>query len=684
MRLSADRGRAIAATFDSVGRAGLFSEAFQKQIERSLRGSEAILVTVSALEQSFANLEGLLRINKAFEEIPPTIADLLTKLTERGASPDAGWNAVKKAVLAGQIHARIEDNPMLQEMDADRLRTYHERINALEAQKRALVVDTVHHAWISKQRSRLLATTGSRLNGAGANMKRRLTLRGQRAMRLRQVIAAGAEQEGGDPLFDVRPVWMASPETVAQIFPRKAIFDVIVFDEASQCRLEEALSLLTRARRVVIAGDPKQLPPTRFFESAVVQSGEAELDGTDQGLFEEQQSDSEDLLSAALNLEIEQCYLDVHYRSQNADLIAFSNLSFYDSRLQAIPGHPRNRAKVPPLKLVRVDGVYEKRMNVGEAKAVAKIVADLLSRPSPPSIGIACFNLVQRDAIVDALDQAAAAAPELSARLAAARTRKGVASFEGLFVKNLENVQGDERDHMIISTTYGPDPNGRFHRRFGPLALAGGGRRLNVLVTRARQEVHLVTSIPREVYANLPPVGPGATPNGAWLLFSYLRYAEHLERVYKEEGERLAKAKVAATGTVVLRPTTVPSKIAEALAKRLADSDGVSSDVHWGNDGFCVDVALHHPTIPEDVTVGVLCDNSRFDKAEDPVEWELFRTRILAHQGWSFVRIWTPQLVREPARWIEQIKRAAAVAVGEKEEEEPAPVRSAAADPMLN
>jgi superfamily I DNA and/or RNA helicase len=131
-------------------------------------------------------------------------------------------------------------------------------------------------------------------------------------MRLRQVIAVGQEVEGGDPLFDLRPVWMASPETVAQVFPRRALFDVVVFDEASQCRLEEALPVLLRARRVVIAGDPKQLPPSRFFESAIAVSDEEEIE-SDQQLFEMQQGEIEDLLGAALNVEIEECYLDVHY-----------------------------------------------------------------------------------------------------------------------------------------------------------------------------------------------------------------------------------------------------------------------------------------------------------------------------------------------------------------------------------
>src|SRR5690606_30735878 len=149
----------------------------------------------------------------------------------------------------------------------------------------------------------LLASTGSRLNSQGAEVKRRLAIRGRHAMRLRQVLALGRGAEGGDPLLDLRPVWMASPETVAQIFPRERIFDVVVFDEASQCRLEEALPVLTRAGRVVVAGDPKQLPPTRFFESAIATSDPDEIE-SDQDLFEAQQSEVEDLLAAALGLDV--------------------------------------------------------------------------------------------------------------------------------------------------------------------------------------------------------------------------------------------------------------------------------------------------------------------------------------------------------------------------------------------
>ncbi|WP_426756573.1 AAA domain-containing protein [Myxococcus sp. Y35] len=679
LRQSAARGDAIARLEARLAEAGLFSTVWLDARSRGLRSGERLASATAALLSRLSTVEGLLRMRTVLAGLPPALESAVERLAHQGAEADEGWRAVLKATLAAETSARLREDPALQHIDAERVRAAHSHYRMLEEKKRGLVRDALIHRWTQRQRERLLAGTGGRLNSQGAELRRRLMLRGERAMRVRQVIATGQGIEGGDPLFDVRPVWMASPQTVAQIFPRRPIFDVVIFDESSQCRLEEALPVLTRAHRVVIAGDPKQLPPTRFFESAVVQNAEQEAE-SEQGLFEEQQSEVEDLLSAALNLDIDQCYLDVHYRSQNADLIAFSNDHFYDKRLQAIPAHPSHRAPHAPLRLLPVGGIYDKRANVIEARAVGALVKELLARPEPPSIGIACFNLTQRDAINDVLDEMAASDSAFAARLAEARVRRGSGSFEGLFVKNLENVQGDERDHLIISTTYGPDRQGRFYRRFGPLGSAGGGRRLNVLVTRAREQIHLVTSIPREAYQSLPPVEAGRQPNGGWLLFAYLRFAEALEQAYAQQAQRDSEPTAPETlrpeqqAEVYPRPTEAGSTFAQALARHLAAQHRVSSEVHWGNDGFCVDIALRHPTRPGDVTVGVLCDGTRYPKATDRVEWDLFRTGVLEGQGWQLVRLWTPHFFRDPEGATTQVLQAS----GEKLMREPSATPQAA------
>jgi hypothetical protein len=660
LRLSTPRADAIVRMEEALVASRLFDSKWLKEFASALRNGKFARETTVALAERLDQLEGVLRVRAGRAAVPATMAKAVDQMLSQNTNGLGAMNALQQKVLTAEITRRLRENPTLQSIDAHRVEVAFDRCRQLDAEKKNLVRDSIANLWVGKQKQRLLNSTGSRLNSVGADLRRRLTSRGERAMRLRQVIAIGDSISGGDPLFDLCPVWMASPETVAQIFPRKAMFDVIIFDEASQCRLEEALPVLTRGKRVVIAGDPNQLPPTRFFESGLVQSQQEDPE-TDQELFETQQGEVEDLLAAALNLAIQQCYLDVHYRSRNADLIEFSNRNFYASRLQAIPAHPSNRSKFSPLTLYRVDGTYSKRQNEAEADRVVAIVSDLLKRAEPPSIGVACLNLPQRDLITEKLDDLAAEDREFAKRLAAARLRKGAGSFEGLFVKNLENVQGDERDHIIISTTYGPDDQGKFYRRFGPLGMAGGGRRLNVLVTRARCEVHLVTSIPAEAYRSLPPIPEGQTATGAWLLFAYLKYSEELLGLYSTADQSSADGANVQRSTLNVQhpgetppvvnvlPSKTPSLFAEKFAGVLAKQNKIGSDVHWGNEGFCVDLALHDPVRPGEITIGILCDGCRYQAADDAVEWDIFKTGILAGQGWKLQRVWTPHYFRDPA-----------------------------------
>ncbi len=633
----------------------LFDHKWLQEFGASVRGGAEALPTMQALAGKLDTLEGVLRVRDGMALLPGPLTEAAATLLDVGANADAGYSAIRRAVLSGEITRRLRSEPNLQAVDGHRLKNTFDRYLELSARKKQLVREVIISKWIGRQKERLIIQAGTRLNAIGADLRRRLTGRGDKAMRLRQVIAHGAGVEGGDPFFELRPVWMASPETVAQLFPREAIFDLIVFDEASQCRLEEALPVLTRAKRVVIAGDPKQLPPTRFFETSVATSDDEDVD-SDQELFEAHQGEIEDVLGAALGLDIHQAYLDVHYRSRHADLIGFSNEQFYGSRLQAIPEHPHKRSRNAPISLVRVEGIYDKRKNVAEADAVVKVVKDLLKRPQPPSIGIACFNLPQRELIVEKLEEAAEADANFAAALAEARLRRGADTSEALFVKNLENVQGDERDHLIISTTYGPDKSGKFRRNFGPVGKPGGGRRLNVLVTRAREQLHIVTSIPRSEYATLPPVPQGQSPSGTWLLFAYLNHCERMQEDYETAWRILKNARAAEQESVNPRPSKTPSQFAKALAGRLVTLHNVGSDVHWGNDGFCVDLAVHHPERAEDVSIGILCDTTRYG-TDDPVEWEVFRTHMLQQQGWKIHRVWTPHFFRDPNGCLAGIMR---------------------------
>ena len=646
LNASAARARDLLGLMQEIERSDLFNRDWSRGFDLHVRGNAKAGPTVDRLNEKLATLEDVVRCQSALKAIPEELRPAAQDLIDKGQIGRAGYDAMRRELLGGEITARIKQSPALQQVDQERIEVLLERYRKLTDKKEKTARDFILYHWFAIHRDRLIDTKRKQMNNLGAGMKRRLLTRGKNSMKLRQTIQYGRDQEGGDPLFDLCPVWMASPATVALIFPREPIFDVIIFDEASQCRLEEALPVLTRGKRIVIAGDPKQLPPTRFFESAIAETEVAEVE-SDQDLFEQQQADTEDLLAAALNLQINQSYLDVHYRSHHESLIGFSNEHFYRSRLQPIPAHPSTRSHKPAIELIRVDGTYKKRGNPDEADRVVEIVRELLAARKPPSIGIACFNLVQRDLILDRLEDAADEDKDFGTAYETARNRQGEGSFEGIFVKNLENVQGDERDHMIISTTFGPDPQGTFRRNFGPVGRQGGGRRLNVLVTRARKKIHVLTSIPRTEYRVLPELEDKQSPSGRWLLYAYLNYAEHLAATRLAEMRQEAAEASSQSGTVHELPSEHPSSLSRWIADTIADRDRQSSDVHWGNDGFCVDVALHHPARPDQRTMGVLCDLHRFSDAPDLVDWELFRTNLLAAKGWRFHRVFSPALFRD-------------------------------------
>jgi hypothetical protein len=663
------RARALETLREKMLASGMINEGYVQTVMKIAAEGKDVRDGMEQLEEELDTLDDVLRIRETVKASTAGLADSLERLAMAGVNAENGLRMLRTQSLTGEISRRLSADATIRQIDPKRIAQLFERFADLTATRQKLCQERSRGCWVEAQRKRLLVSTGSKLNSLGATIKTRLVVRGSNALRLRQVIAHGAKTEGGDPLFDLRPVWMASPETVAQIFPRQPVFDVLIFDEASQLKLEDAIPVLTRAARIVIAGDPKQLPPTRFFESAAAVNDDEPVEN-DQDLFESQQSRAEDLLSAALSMNVDQAYLDVHYRSKNSDLIEFSNDNFYGGRLQAIPGHPSHRVRVPPLILYETKGVYTKSANLAEADQVVAIVRDLLKRATPPSIGIGCFNIVQRDLISERLDEVAEADTEFAEKLGVARSLRRGGSFEGLFVKNLENVQGDERDHIIISTTYGPDETGKFYRRFGPLVQPGGGRRLNVLVTRARHEIHLVTSIPRSEFTALPPIPANSQPGGGWLLFAYLKFALELQQKYGGARAALGDIDAARNNPDLDVPpqlehqaTKAPSQVAESLARILMSRGSPGGMVYWGNDGFAVDHAMAHGNGVErakgQVSIGVQCDFSRFPLVQDRVEWDIFRSRILSATGWNVQRVWTPLLFRDLEGQVQMLLKRA-------------------------
>jgi hypothetical protein len=299
-------------------------------------------------------------------------------------------------------------------------------------------------------------------------------------------------------LFQLMPCWMASPESVSAIFPMANIFDLVIFDEASQCFSERGIPAMYRGKQVVVAGDDKQLQPSELYQ-----------------VRWDEEKESPDLEVDSL-LELSERYLPTvhlqgHYRSQSLELIDFSNIHFYEGRLQLLPDREVMNRHEPAIEYNNVGGIWENQTNEIEARAVAKKVFEILDVNPSKEIGVVTFNAPQQMLVLDCVEEEAVAA--------------GKVIPKSLFVKNIENVQGDEKDFIIFSIGYAPDKQGKMVMQFGSLNAAGGENRLNVAVTRAREKIILITSInPEQLKTD------EIKNDGPKLLRKYLAYAQQVSR----------------------------------------------------------------------------------------------------------------------------------------------------------
>ena len=305
-------------------------------------------------------------------------------------------------------------------------------------------------------------------------------------------------------VFDLIPCWMASPEASSAIFPMDVAFDLVIFDEASQCFAERGLPAMFRGRQVVVTGDDKQLKPNDLYRIRWEDENEEDL--------------PELVIDSLLNLakqHLMQVRLRGHYRSKSVDLINFSNHYFYDEKLRVLPDYHDVNAKVPAIDYIKVDGMWEKNTNPLEAEVIVDLVMEYIKKAPEKEIGIITFNAQQQNLVLDLIEEKAAA--------------KSILIPQSLIVKNIENVQGDEKDVIIFSIGYAPDKSGKMQMQFGSLNQEGGENRLNVAVTRSREKVIIVSSI-HPVQLKVEK----SKNDGPKLLKSYLEYALKIS-----QGERV-------------------------------------------------------------------------------------------------------------------------------------------------
>ena len=430
----------------------------------------------------------------------------------------------------------------------------------------------------------------------------------------------------------LKPCLLMSPISVSTYLkPELFHFDLVVFDEASQLPTAEAVPAILRASQVVVAGDPMQLPPTSFFQ-ATLSPDEDEEDDDDAKTGE---VPLESLLddSVAIVPVFQESHLRWHYRSRDERLIKFSNHFFYDNRLITFPAADPG-APGQGVRFVHVaEGVYDRgrsRMNRPEARIVAKLAMEHFDGHPERSLGIVALNLSQKDAIEDAIADALLARPDLGQFFDVGRQ-------ESVFIKSLENVQGDERDTMIISVGYGRDHAGGLSMNFGPINSEGGWRRLNVLVTRAKWECILVSSL------RAPDLG-GVNPNnrGAVALRGFLEFAER-------GGELPSEA------TVISDAET--NEFEEAVQAALV-ARGLVVDMQVGASRYRIDLAVRDPRDPRRYVLGIECDGVTYHSSRTARHRDILRQLVLHRMGWRIHRVWSTEWFHDPEQAIAGILRS--------------------------
>jgi superfamily I DNA and/or RNA helicase len=411
--------------------------------------------------------------------------------------------------------------------------------------------------------------------------------------------------EFSEEIFKLVPCWLASPESVSAIFPMTELFDLVIFDEASQCYAERGIPALYRGKQTVIAGDAMQLKPGDFYQSRWQEEDETHPDAEIDSLLE---------LSGRYLLHVQ---LQGHYRSKSLELIDFSNRHFYSGNLQLLPDMKEMNVDEPCLLYEKIEGSWANNTNPEEAQHIASLVAGLLQENPTKEIGVVTFNAPQQYLVMDVLEKTLGTIPET------------------IFVKNIENVQGDERDIIIFSVGYAPDKNGKVSAHFGSLNLAGGENRLNVAVSRAREKIIVVTSIlPDQLHVD------DTLHNGPKLLKSYLQFVLDVSK-----GQYVPFNRSSSTKKSV-------GKLKEEI-KEWASGKWAEFQVEENRLPFYdLTVRLNNRTIG-----AILTDDTYYQQSLSAKADHALTPHLLELKHWPFLRVYSRNYWQDPDKFFNEISK---------------------------
>ncbi|MFG3195726.1 DUF3320 domain-containing protein [Streptomyces sp. NPDC048208] len=517
---------------------------------------------------------------------------LVAGAAERGLDPQRLPEVAEQAVLRAWADDLLATDPRLRSTRSEDLDTRVADFRAADRRLVAAAGGAVTEA-CNKRRPRNFAGGGGAVIVREAEKKTRHMPVRELLGRTREVVQA------------VKPCFMMSPLTVSQFLPPDFHFDVVVFDEASQVRPSDAVNCIYRGRTLIVAGDDKQLPPTSFFDSAVEDDSDEYADDLPDSF--------ESLLHACKAGAMRELPLRWHYRSRHENLITFSNREFYANSMITFPGALAEGDDVG-VAFLPADGVYDRggrRDNRAEAEFVARRVLHHFDTRPGKTLGVVALSQAQASAIDLAVQQARLARPDLDHCFTEDR-------LDGFFVKNLESVQGDERDVMIMSIGYGPDEHGRLGLNFGPINKNGGWRRLNVAVTRARFRMEVVSSFRGTSLADSPN-------ESVQYLKRYLEYAESGPAVLARD---------------VVQSDAEPDSPFEESVLAVLRGWGYRVQPQVGVAGYRIDLGVRHPELPGAYALGIECDGAMYHSSKAARDRDRLREQVLNGLGWRLHRIW--------------------------------------------
>ena len=543
----------------------------------------------------------------------------LVEALETGTEIDDPKSAFRRAYFRWWLPLAMDASPVLRGFahweHADRITTFR----ALDERARALSSTQVRRAVMHD----LPARDGVPRKSELGTLKHQLGLQ-RPSISIRELIG---KMPG--TFTKLTPCVLMSPLSIAQYLPaEQAHFDIVIFDEASQITTWDAIGAIARGKQSIIVGDPKQLPPTNFFGRT---SSEEDSD------LESYEQDLPSILDEAATAGLPTHQLNWHYRSRDEALIAFSNHHYYGNRLVTFPS-PSTGSEA--LVFHKIDGIYAKgegRFNEAEAKAiaayaVARLTAWLdLPEDQRQTLGVITFNIQQQELILDLLDQARRDNPALEWFFEDDRE-------EAVIVKNLENIQGDERDVMLFSITFGPDKAGKISMNFGALNRDGGEKRLNVAVTRARGELHIFSSITSDKIDMSRTKAVGVKH-----LKNFLDYAERGPVALPGMDE----------GSLGEAENPFEASIADALRAK-----GWDVRTQIGVSGFRIDLGIVHPDRAGAYLAGVECDGATYHSSATARDRDAIREAVLRNLGWEILRIWSTDWFRTPEETCERTDAA--------------------------